>query len=166
MNQPSSFKINQNQTSNSVEPEIKFLEVSNPASDKPNASTHKNETKVFRVKEKNIGLLSKGNLKNKLDDVTCTIKIKAPKRNIQGINKSNNYAYVQDAARKTCFNCGNTNHIAIDNMMNKKMETVMSRSDIRSKLVNYKPQNPCSHCGSKGHSIFMGNEYLNLYYNN
>ena len=42
----------------------------------------------------------------------------------------------------------------------------MYRLDIRSRLVNYKPQNPCSHCGSKWHSIFMCNKYHNLYYNN
>ena len=51
-------------------------------------------------------------------------------------------------------------------MRNKKKETAMSISDIRSRLVNYKPQNPCSHCGSKWHSIFMCNEYHNLYYIN
>ena len=64
------------------------------------------------------------------------------------------------------FNCGNTSHIAIDCRKNKKKETTMSRSDIRSRLVNYKPQNPCSHCGSKWLSIFMCNEYHNLYYDN
>ena len=42
----------------------------------------------------------------------------------------------------------------------------MSSLDIRSRLVNYKPQNPCSHCGSKWPSIFMCNEYQILYYNN
>ena len=74
-------------------------------------------------------MLSKGKLKKKLDDVKGTYKIKAPKRNRngkQGINKSNNNAYVQNAPRKTCFDCGNTNHIAIDCRKNKKKETVMS----------------------------------------
>ena len=42
----------------------------------------------------------------------------------------------------------------------------MSSSDIRSRLLNYKPQNPCSHCGRKWNSIFMCNEYHNLYYDN
>ena len=54
------------------------------ASEKPNASTPKGETKVFKVKEKNIGLLSKGKLKKKLDYITCTVKTKAPKRNRNG----------------------------------------------------------------------------------
>ena len=51
-------------------------------------------------------------------------------------------------------------------MKNKKKETAMSRSDIRSRLVTYKSQNPCSYFGSKWHSIFMCNEYHNFYYNN
>ena len=113
--------------------------------------------------------MSKGKLKKKLDDVTGTVKTKAPKRNRngkQGINKSNNYAYVQNVAKKTYFNYGNTNHIAIDCRKNKKKEIVISSSDIRSRLVNYKPKNHCSHCGSKWHSIFVCNEYHNLYYNN
>ena len=42
----------------------------------------------------------------------------------------------------------------------------MSSLDIRNRLVNYKPQNPCSHYGSKWNSIYMCNEYHNLYYNN
>ena len=41
----------------------------------------------------------------------------------------------------------------------------MSNSDIRSRSVNYKPQNPYSHCGSKWHSSFMSNEYHSLYHN-
>ena len=80
-------------------------------------------------------MLSKGKLGKKLDDVTGTVKARAPKRNRNGkqrINKTNNYAYVQDAPRKTCFNCGYTNHIAIDCRKNKKKETSMSSSDIRS----------------------------------
>ena len=62
-----------------------------------NSTTPKTETKVYRVKERNIGLLSKGKLKNKLEKVTGNVKTKVPKRNRngkQGIDKSNNYAYV------------------------------------------------------------------------
>ena len=78
------FQMNKNQTSNSVELEIKSLEKSSPASEKPNAFTPKGETKYFKVKEKNIGLLSKGKLKKKLDDVTGIVKTKAPERNKNG----------------------------------------------------------------------------------
>ena len=41
----------------------------------------------------------------------------------------------------------------------------MSSSDIRSRSVNNKPQNPCFHYGSKWHSIFLCNEYHSLYHN-
>ena len=83
----------------------------------------------------------------------------------QGIDKSNNYAYIQNAPRKTCFYYGNTNHLAIDCMKLKKKAITVSSSDIRSRSVNYKPQNPCSHCGSKWHSIFLCNEYHSLDHN-
>ena len=129
----------------------------------------KNVTKIYRVKEKNIGLLSKGTLEKKINNITGKIKTKAPKRNRngkQGIDRTNNYAYIQNAPRKTCFNCGNTNHLAIDCRKAKKTPVEVSSSDIRSRLVNYKPQNPCSHCGSKWHSIFLCNEYHSLFHNN
>ena len=129
----------------------------------------KKEIKIYIVKEKNIGLISKGNLEKKINDITGRVKSKSPKRNTngkQGIVKSNNYSYIQNAPRKTCFNCGNTNHLAIDCRKVKKNETEVSSSDIRSRLVNYKPQNPCSHYGSKWHSIFLCNEYHSLYHKN
>ena len=81
------------------------------------------------MKEKNIGLLSKGKLEKKINDITGKVKPKPPKRNMngkQGIDKSNNYAYIQNAPRKTCFNCGNTNHLAIDCMKVKKKATEVS----------------------------------------
>ena len=129
---------------------------------------NRNITKIYRVKEKNIGLLSKGRLEKRISDKTGKIKPKAPKRNMngkQGIDRYTNYAYIRNAPRKTCFNCGNTNHLAIDCRKVKKKETAVSSSDIRSRLVNYKPQNPCFHCGNKWHSIFMCNEYHSLYHN-
>ena len=94
-------------------------------------------------------MLSKGKLEKRISDKIGKIKPKAPKRNKngkQGIDKSNNYAYIQNAPRKTCFNYGNTNHLAIDCRKVKKKATDVSSSDIRSRSVNYKPQNPCSHC--------------------
>ena len=39
-------------------------------------------------------------------------KKKKPKRNGKvGINKNNNYAYVKNASRKICMNCGSSNHL-------------------------------------------------------
>ena len=41
-----------------------------------------------------------------------SVKKKKPNRNgIVGINKSNNYAYVKNAPRKICLNCGSSNHL-------------------------------------------------------
>ena len=63
----------------------------------------KKEIKIYRVKEKNIGLISKGKLEKKINDITGREKSKSPKRNSngkQGIVKSNNYAYIQNAPRK------------------------------------------------------------------
>ena len=83
------FKMNKSEIFNSVESVINSSEESIHVFNKRNSSTSKIETKVYRVKEKNIGLLSKGKLKKKLDDVTGTIKARAPKRNRngkQGIN--------------------------------------------------------------------------------
>ena len=39
-------------------------------------------------------------------------KKKKPNKNGKvGINKSNNYAYVKNAPRKICMNCGSSNHL-------------------------------------------------------
>ena len=72
--------MNKFQISNSVESEINSSEESIPSINKPNYSTSKTETKVYRVKEKNIGPVSKGKLKKKLDDITGTVKAKASKK--------------------------------------------------------------------------------------
>ena len=111
------FKMNKDQTTKSDESEPELLKKSVPDSKKSTLSTLEKITKIYRVKEKNTGLLSKGKLEKRISDKTGKIKPEAPKRNKngkQGIDKSNNYAYIQNAPRKTCFNCGNTNHLAID----------------------------------------------------
>ena len=160
--------MNKDQTTESFELELELSKKSIPNSKKSNPFTPKNITKIYRVKEKNIGMLSKDKLEKKISDKTGKIKPKDAKRNMngkQGIYRSNNYAYIQNAHRNTCFNCGNINHLAIDCRKVKKKAIVVSSSDNRSRLVNNKPQNSCSHCGSKWHSIFMCNEYHSLYHN-
>ena len=67
--------------------------------------------------------------------------------------------------RKTCYNCGSTNHLAIDCRKKNKKKTETSVSDVRSKAVNYKPKQPCSHCGSKWHSVYVCSDYHKLYHN-
>jgi hypothetical protein len=146
----------------------------------PNSSIEKgstsNQNKKFVSKpvktnendKKNIGLLSKKQLRNKISEVTNREVAATAKRNRNGkvgINKENNYKYIPNAPRKACFNCGNSNHLAIDCRKSKKKSTVFPESDIRNRSVNYKPQNPCFHCGSKWHSIYTCEEYHSLYYN-
>ena len=97
----------------------------------------KKATKIYKVKEKNIGLVSKGNLENKINDITGRIKSKPSKRNRngkQGIDKSNNYAYIQNAPRKTCFNCGNT----INFIQLYKVDTKLSQEQVSQELLGHK----------------------------
>ena len=138
----------------------------------------KNDEKILKVetketiksvrKGKNIGLLSKGQLKKKLSEVTQKSQVKSPKRNRngkQGISKESDYKNVLNSPRKTCYNCGNTNHLAIDCRKNKKEKTAIPKSDVRGRSVFYKPQNPCFHCGSSWHSIYTCSSYHELYHN-
>ncbi|KAL8114183.1 hypothetical protein AgCh_021150 [Apium graveolens] len=92
-------------------------------------------------KEKNIGLLSARKLKKKIFEVTNKPQVKSPKRNMNGkqcISKDSNYKVVPNASRKTCFNCGNTNHLAIDSRRNKKRKTVIPESDVRGHMTGNK----------------------------
>ena len=45
-------------------------------------------------------------------------------------------------------------------------EKAIHISEIRNRIMNCKPQYPCSHCGSKWHSIFVCTEYHKPYHNN
>ncbi|KAL8149003.1 hypothetical protein AgCh_006134 [Apium graveolens] len=101
----------------------------------------KEEPKIQKKKSKNIGLLSKSQLNKK----NCELTARTPKSRTkrggngkQGINKASNYKYIPDAPRKACFNCGNTNHIAIDCRVPKKKVTKIPKSDISGRSVLYK----------------------------
>jgi hypothetical protein len=117
---------------------------------------------------KNVGLLSQKQLKDKICEVTDKKKEATVKRNRNGkvgINKENGYKYIPNAPRKSCFNCGNSNHLAIDCKKSKKKITEIPKSDVRNRSVFYKPQKSCFHCGSLWHSIYTCKEYHDLYYN-
>ena len=145
--------------------------VSPDASANPDADTttdNKEQTKS-RLKQKNIGLLSKSQLNKKLSNITGKSEKKGPKRNRngkQGIDKANGYKLNPDAPRKCCFKCGNTNHLALDCRKVIRKKTDIPLSDRSGRSVRYKPENPCSHCGSKWHSIFVCTAYHSLYHNN
>ncbi|KAL8133942.1 hypothetical protein AgCh_009127 [Apium graveolens] len=109
-------------------------------SDKSQRKESKETIKSVK-KEKNIGLLSARQLKKKLSEVTDKPQVKSPKRNRnskQGISKDSNYKVVHNAPRKTCFKCGNSNHLAIDCMRNKKIKTTIPESDVRGGSGNKK----------------------------
>ncbi|KAK1397946.1 hypothetical protein POM88_007809 [Heracleum sosnowskyi] len=117
---------------------------------------------------KNVGLLSQKQLKDKICEVTDKKEVATVKRNRNGkvgINKENGYKYIPNAPRKCCFNCGNSNHLAIDCKKSKKKIADISKSDVRNRSVFYKPQKSCFHCGSIWHSIYTCKDYHDLYYN-
>ena len=157
-------------TKSDIKP-VKYVYPRDPKSTAEKGSTSKqdSESKTVKVtKGKNVGLLSQKQLRDKISEVTGIQRAKTAKRNRNGkvgITKENNYRYIPNAPRKVCFNCGNSNHLAIDCRKSKKKATVVPKSDIRNRSVFYKPQNPCFHCGSKWHSIYTCEEYHNLYYN-
>ncbi|KAL8126686.1 hypothetical protein AgCh_013813 [Apium graveolens] len=123
--------------------------------------------KQEKTAEVNIGLMTKKQLKHKLKDVKNANKLKSSRKNRngkEGVNKSNDYKPVPDAPRKTCHNCGSSNHLASFCRKNKNINPLPSKSGVKSQSVRYKPQNPCFHCGSLWHSIYTCKEYHSLYY--
>lgn len=135
-------------------------------SDKSPTNNKNKANSVSENKPMNIGLLSQKQLKEKLKPVISRNKPKKIKRNRNGkvgITKENDYKIIPDAPRKTCFTCGNTNHLAIDCRQNKRKENEKPNTPVR-KQIRYKPQNPCFHCGSLWHSIYICKEYHSLYH--
>ena len=138
----------------------------NPDTD---ANPDKNEQTKNKLSKKNVGLLSKIQLNKKISNITGKSEKKGPKRNRngkQGIDKANGYKMNPDAPRKCCFKCGNTNHLSLDCRKIIRKKTEIPLSDKSSRSVRFKPENPCSHCGSKWHSIYVCTAYHSLYHNN
>ncbi|KAL8124629.1 hypothetical protein AgCh_012324 [Apium graveolens] len=147
---------------------VKFVTVKseNEKSEVTKESTS-DKLKQEKTVEVNIGLMTKKQLKHKLKDVKNANKVKSPRKNRngkEGVNKSNDYKPVPDAPRKTCHNCGSSNHLASFCRKNKNINSLPSKSGVKSQSVRYKPQNPCFHCGSLWHSIYTCKEYHSLYY--
>ena len=126
-----------------------------------------NNLKSDKPKQVNIELMTQKQLKHKLKEVKSDDKNKEPRKNRNGkigIDKSNNYMPVPNAPRKTCHNCGNTNHLANFCRKNKDINSLPTKSGVRKSSIRYKPQDPCFHCGSLWHSIYTCKEYHSLYY--
>ena len=129
----------------------------------------KDKQTIDRLSRKNIGLLSKSQLNKKLSKITGLSDKKGPKRNRngkQGIDKRNGYKMNPDAPRKCCYKCGNTNHLALDCRKPIRKKTEIPPSDKSGRSVNFKPDSPCSHCGSKWHTIYVCTAYHSLYQDN
>ena len=140
-----------------------------PANPDVDAIPDNNEQTKSRLSQKNVGLLSKSQLNKKLSNITGKSEKKGPKRNRngkQGIDKVNGYKLNPDAPTKCCFKFGNTNHLALDCMKVIRKKTEILFSDKSGRSVRYKPENPCSHCGIKWHSIYVCTAYHSLYHNN
>ena len=67
-----------------------------------------------KVKEVNVGNLSKSQLKKKLDILQESRFLKRNRNGKVGINKANDYKHLPNAPRKICHKCGNKNHLAIN----------------------------------------------------
>ncbi|KAK1369394.1 hypothetical protein POM88_035486 [Heracleum sosnowskyi] len=138
-------------------------------------STSVNSVKSIKSKPvvskviKNVGLLSQKQLKDKICEVTDKKKEATVKRNGNGkigINKENNYQFIPNAPRKCCFNCGNSNNLAIDCKKSLKKVTEIPLSDVRNRSIFYKPQNSCFHCAGPTVSYGDGNIGQTLGYGN
>ena len=95
-------------------------------------------------------------LTQKLKDVHRKEKRKMSRKNRNGkvgVKKNENFVTPPNAPRKTCSNCGSTNHLANSCKKNKKINVFSSKSEFRNRTIIYKPQSPCFHFGSVWHSI-------------
>ena len=146
---------------------VKFVAESSKSKQSRPKSEINNNLKSEKPKQVNIGLMTQKQLKHKLKEVKSDDKNKEPRKNRNGkigIDKSNNYMPVPNAPRKTCHNCGNTNHLANFCRKNKDINSLPTKSGVRKSSIRYKPQDPCFHCGSLWHSIYTCKEYHSLYY--
>ncbi|KAK1356459.1 hypothetical protein POM88_049715 [Heracleum sosnowskyi] len=82
-----------------------------------------------------------------------------------GINNRNNHLPTGAAPRKTCYNCGSSNHLARFCTKNKHINSLSSTSGVKNDYVRVKPQTLCTHCGSTWHSIYTCKSYHAIYHN-
>ncbi|KAK1351389.1 hypothetical protein POM88_054394 [Heracleum sosnowskyi] len=119
-------------------------------------------------KQVNVGLMTGKQFKHKLKEVKSAMKPKGSKRNRNGkvgINNRNNHMPNASASRKTCYNCGSSNHLARFCTKNKHINSLPSTSEVKNDYVRVKPQTLCKHCGSTWHSIYTCKSYHAIYHN-
>lgn len=119
------------------------------------------------VKQVNIGLMTEKQLHHKIKEVKSANKNKVPRKNRNGkvgINKSNEFKPIPNAPRKTCHNCGSTNHLASFCRKNKNINSLPSKTKVKHD-VRTRPQTLCTHCGSTWHSIYTCKSYHAIYHN-
>ncbi|KAK1401859.1 hypothetical protein POM88_001464 [Heracleum sosnowskyi] len=149
-------------------PPMKFVPESSKLNYVLEKETVKEEPVKTCVKQVNVGLMTEKQFKYKLKEVKSVEKQKVSKKNRNGkvgINKSNNHLPITDAPRKTCHNCGNTNHLSSFCRKNKDINSLPSKSGVKNDYVRVRPQTLCTHCGSTWHSIYTCKNYHAIYHN-
>ncbi|KAL8088262.1 hypothetical protein AgCh_038152 [Apium graveolens] len=120
---------------------VKFISVE---ADEPKSTFEKGSTSVSQEKQ--------------VSDKTQRKKSKETIKNgKQGISKDSNYKVVPNVPRKTCFNCGNTNHLAINCRRNKKRKTAIPESDVRVDVEKKAGPDVSYGDGNVGHTLGYGN---------
>ncbi|KAL8119197.1 hypothetical protein AgCh_016639 [Apium graveolens] len=133
----------------------------------PRSNLLTDKSEQVHTKSVNIGSMTQKQLKQMLKDLQMKYNRKRPRKNRNGkvgVNKNGNYVTPPNAPRKACSNCDSTNHLANSCRKNKEINDIPSKSEFRNRTVKYKPQSPCSHCGSVWPSIHTCKEYHSLYY--
>ncbi|KAK1399122.1 hypothetical protein POM88_008985 [Heracleum sosnowskyi] len=119
-------------------------------------------------KQVNVGLMTEKQFNHKLKEVKSIMKQKGFKKNRNGkigINKRNNHLPTTVAPRKTCYNCGSTNHLASFCKKNKDINYLPSKPRVKNDYVRVRPQTLCTHCGSTWNSIYTCKSYHAIYHN-
>ncbi|KAK1401340.1 hypothetical protein POM88_000945 [Heracleum sosnowskyi] len=119
-------------------------------------------------KQVNVGLMTGKQFNHKLKEVKSAMKPKGSKKNRNGkigINKRNNHLPTGAAPRKTCYNCGSSNHLVNYCTKNKNINSLPSTSGVKNDYVRVRPQTLCTHCGSTWHSIYTCKSYHAIYHN-